>query len=515
MAVEYIVTPILGAVIGYFTNWLAIKMIFKPYTEKRIFNIKVPFTPGLMPKERYILSKKVGNVISTQLLTEEVMANALISDDIHKNIASLVEKALNSLKDNDKSILEITNVAFENFNSDSNSNLVNILNTKLSDIIISTLTQAELQENLLDFIITNLENLLKFKAKDLPLDNIKSSLENILSDYGVKYIESADFETLISDSISSFNTKLNESTNTIGEIISDEADEKIKLILLDKIPVVSKLLLTLIKTPAIEEKLKTLITYLINENVSKFVTVFINPLKVSESIISSIEDYLSNEDNYLKTYETLTAYLTKVAELNVNELTSKIPDDYKSYPISELIVKTIRKFVTEDNISSILNSINQNILNLDDKNIYDILINIEPDIMNKLRAYLKAQITKTFNDEKLIMTIKNMISVQIDKIMNLKINDLSNKISDTSVITLKNIIIKVYDFIIKNTMIDILKAMNISKVIEDKINEFEIKEAEDIVLQVITKELRAITIIGGVLGFIIGLLPILMELVKI
>ena len=35
----FIAAPISGAVIGYFTNWLAIKMLFLPYKEKYLFGI--------------------------------------------------------------------------------------------------------------------------------------------------------------------------------------------------------------------------------------------------------------------------------------------------------------------------------------------------------------------------------------------------------------------------------------------------------------------------------------------
>ena len=49
---KLIIPIIVGAIIGYFTNWLAIKMLFRPHYEKKIFGIKIPFTPGLIPKEK-------------------------------------------------------------------------------------------------------------------------------------------------------------------------------------------------------------------------------------------------------------------------------------------------------------------------------------------------------------------------------------------------------------------------------------------------------------------------------
>ncbi len=49
---KFLIASIIGGIIGYLTNWIAIKMLFRPYEEKRIFGMKVPFTPGLIPKEK-------------------------------------------------------------------------------------------------------------------------------------------------------------------------------------------------------------------------------------------------------------------------------------------------------------------------------------------------------------------------------------------------------------------------------------------------------------------------------
>ena len=51
----YIIGALIGAVIGYITNWLAIKMLFRPREAKYIFGMKLPFTPGLMQ----LLKKKL------------------------------------------------------------------------------------------------------------------------------------------------------------------------------------------------------------------------------------------------------------------------------------------------------------------------------------------------------------------------------------------------------------------------------------------------------------------------
>ncbi len=67
----FLVPPVAGGVIGYFTNDLAIKMLFRPYKAVYIFDKQLPFTPGLIPTNQERLAKKVSDTIMGSLLTPE------------------------------------------------------------------------------------------------------------------------------------------------------------------------------------------------------------------------------------------------------------------------------------------------------------------------------------------------------------------------------------------------------------------------------------------------------------
>ena len=45
----YIIPPLVGGVIGYVTNDIAIRMLFRPHTAKHIMGWRIPFTPGIIP----------------------------------------------------------------------------------------------------------------------------------------------------------------------------------------------------------------------------------------------------------------------------------------------------------------------------------------------------------------------------------------------------------------------------------------------------------------------------------
>lgn len=62
---------VIGAIIGGFTNSLAIKMLFRPYKALYVGKWKVPFTPGLIPKRRDELAVQLGRMVVEHLLTPE------------------------------------------------------------------------------------------------------------------------------------------------------------------------------------------------------------------------------------------------------------------------------------------------------------------------------------------------------------------------------------------------------------------------------------------------------------
>ena len=74
--------PIIGAIIGYFTNYIAVKMLFYPRKEIKVFGHVLPFTPGAIPKGKPRLAKAIGNVVATTLLTEDDIKEKVLSPEL-------------------------------------------------------------------------------------------------------------------------------------------------------------------------------------------------------------------------------------------------------------------------------------------------------------------------------------------------------------------------------------------------------------------------------------------------
>src|SRR6185436_1775888 len=66
LLIQLLVIPIISAFIGWFTNWIAIKMLFHPKEPKRILGITFH---GIFPKRQKIFAEKLGKMISAEFLS--------------------------------------------------------------------------------------------------------------------------------------------------------------------------------------------------------------------------------------------------------------------------------------------------------------------------------------------------------------------------------------------------------------------------------------------------------------
>lgn len=87
---HYLAGPLIGAVIGYFTNYIAVKMLFHPHEEKRVFGKRLPFTPGVIPKNKPRLAHAIGEAVANVLLTKQDIAGLITESTTQKAGTALV-----------------------------------------------------------------------------------------------------------------------------------------------------------------------------------------------------------------------------------------------------------------------------------------------------------------------------------------------------------------------------------------------------------------------------------------
>lgn len=94
----------MGAVIGYITNDIAIRMLFRPHEPKYILGIHIPFTPGIIPKEKSRIAASIGKAVSENLMNREVLEKSLLSDEMLSKMGDAIDEFVVTQSHNDETI---------------------------------------------------------------------------------------------------------------------------------------------------------------------------------------------------------------------------------------------------------------------------------------------------------------------------------------------------------------------------------------------------------------------------
>ena len=207
---SYLIGPTSGLVIGAFTSWLAIKMMFRPHQPKYIFGMKMPFTPGLIPKERGRLAEAVGSSISENLMNKEVLEKNLLSEDMLTKIGTEYDTFVARQKVNGETLRAflshfISSQDLGKIQSDAGGELAAQIHSRLADSNLGNM----LAHAAVEHAISKMENSLlgfAFNAEQF-LILLQEPAEHLLSKH-INQIISNNSEEIISNLIGQESNKL-------------------------------------------------------------------------------------------------------------------------------------------------------------------------------------------------------------------------------------------------------------------------------------------------------------------
>lgn len=89
MLLKIILIPLISAFIGWFTNWIAIKMLFHPKLPVKFLGITFQ---GIFPKRQQQFAEKLGKLVSQELLSFKDIEQKITSPDNLKKVMPIVEE---------------------------------------------------------------------------------------------------------------------------------------------------------------------------------------------------------------------------------------------------------------------------------------------------------------------------------------------------------------------------------------------------------------------------------------
>ncbi|MHC1747943.1 MAG: DUF445 domain-containing protein [Cellulosilyticaceae bacterium] len=181
MNLEFIMGPIVGGVIGYITNGIAIKMLFRPLNPIYVFGKRVPFTPGIIPKEKKRIAKSVGNVVGNELINQEMLKKNLLSQEMYAKLESGINTWYMQKKNSNETVRE---VLFSLGTNDMMADGITLAKDKVTEVAYDKIVALELGSIFAESACTEIKGnmgALSMFLNDHLMESAKTKLENIIN----------------------------------------------------------------------------------------------------------------------------------------------------------------------------------------------------------------------------------------------------------------------------------------------------------------------------------------------
>lgn len=207
------ITPIIGAIIGYGTNCLAIMMLFRPYRPKYLFGKKLPFTPGMVPKGQSRLAKKMAETVGGKIITPEILAKELISSPLLpegiEEIKKFIRKSLFTWPEGEGN--QFVNIWLSNLDEKGPELIKKLINEHVGRLAGMFLDPEKIygsiKEGLVDYLSQeeNLEIIADKIDEALDKFNVEQGLESALNKIADFVAQHIDIKGIIETRINAFN----------------------------------------------------------------------------------------------------------------------------------------------------------------------------------------------------------------------------------------------------------------------------------------------------------------------
>ena len=186
---KLIAVPVIGAIIGYATNWIAVKMLFRPHKEVRVMGWKLPFTPGVIPKGQGRLARAVGRAVEEQLLTREVLEEELLSEEKMQKMKEMISDWVETQKASEKTVKK---VAEDLISEDSVEDFIDSTEEKMTDMIFERIQEMDtghmIAEKVLEAAKEKLaESMFGMMIGGSMLEPIAKQVEDKINEYVTEY----------------------------------------------------------------------------------------------------------------------------------------------------------------------------------------------------------------------------------------------------------------------------------------------------------------------------------------
>lgn len=487
MSLQVFISALIGGVIGYSTNWLAIKMLFRPLTEKYIGPYRIPFTPGLMPKKRADLAKNLGDTVADYLVTSDTLVAAFTHPDFMANLTQFLQDLWDKLATNEQSL---DHLLCEAGLEQQITNLPPYLADRLLELLADPVWQKEM--------IAKLETTIRLESSSgRPLDILAASLTDVVSALLSSDCIQSQFLGQVTDLISTLQTN---EAELGSDLLPLRIQEEVHNLILAKSPDWLDWLEDTLQRPDAKAAMQSLIQqFLGGSTLLKLLSAFIDPEKLADTLVQSLEQ----AEVRTRITTALLAGWQHILAQPVAKLSGIIPLE----AVNNHLANLLELLSQPENIQRIQGNILANLQPADSSSP------AARELRERLRAIAQQTLQQLVDLPGTRQAVQDLLAIILTRVLQSTPQTLLATCQPPSMMAIAG---RLQAWLIELTQAkgqQLLSALRLPQVVEEQVNALDMLQVEDILLKVMREQLSAITNLGFLLGALIGTLTPYLSLI--
>lgn len=512
----WLLIPLVSALIGYFTNWVAIRMLFRPHREKRIFGLRVPFTPGLIPRKRAELAQSIGRAVSERLVTREAILARLADEDIKQQVHEFVHRRLQEFLDRELPAPEA--LIPEALRPELEGAL-----ERLEAAIVRELPRLLEGSAAEEFIRQAWDELRERPLEEVLPEQTPQLLAQVLAAIANRPEVTERVGELLQERISRFLA----ADRPLEDYLPPEAREALYAKLGEWLPTALEHLVGVLEDPKVQKRIKIYLYELVERLLSQsfptdsfwgqlrltlFGTLVISPEELKDRIDQAVEELPPRAAELVRQPEVQERVRQRAVSL-LDRLLARSPaelhlDGLLSGPELTRWLQRLLEDRSADRLRKFLESAWSG---LRGRSLRELLPDASTEelpnlLKQKLRELLAAPATQE--------ALRRMLHSRILELRRCPLGRLRSRVPKELVQRVEGWASEELLRLLQRETPQLITAIDIERLVADKVSEFSVAEVEELIVGVTGEQLRAITWFGAVLGFLIGLVQLGILLIR-
>ena len=523
LLLAYAAPPLLGAFIGYLTNRVAIRMLFRPLRKWRVLKIGIPMTPGVIPGKRHELANNIGEMVGTHLLTSRDIGAALSEERFQEHLYGLIDQRLTELLNRD--LGTVYTLIPERFRIYLKMG-VRAAKYRFRSGIHNYVRSDDFAKRVTATVLGQLDAIGDRSVDSLMIHEERQAFYGVIDTIIATLISGARTEEWLAGYLQDYIRQADARGQKIGDFLPEPLRELILATLLQRSPEILGQLARLLAEPAVRQRIVRAVRSAVKEFIDS-----LGPLGAMaagfldmDTVEEKVDAYFTNKEEDIRSWlenpevqHRFSTVLIEQAQKYLDTPLSTILESAGEEKIEQvcrgIAAQLLGILRTEGVVGGLSAMLKENLEDIFDQGRREITAVgeqlLERETIDSLRENITVETVALLRSNRVRELLDRMANMLFDSILNRPLGTLNNYlpqevrsgISDYGLLAVNRILLR--------EVPSLFESLNIKKMVTDKVDSLDLLKLERLLLSIMEEQFKYINLFGALLGFLIGLFNLL------